>query len=140
MLQIKSKSIIIPKNKLKFVFWYKYFLLPLLLALFISSKAILFAHSLSHQFQHSNNFVTAENSILEKIISSHFANFADASKKAEDCSLCELWNLQNQIVPVAVTIFAITAFYLAFISRDFNRVKLSYLLSSYSSRAPPQIS
>ncbi|MBU6338445.1 MAG: hypothetical protein KGQ36_00505 [Rickettsiales bacterium] len=128
MLQIKSKSIT------------KYFLLPLLLALFISSKAVLFAHSLSHQFQHSNNFVTAENSILEKIISSHFANFVDASKKAENCSLCELWNLQNQILPVALAVFTILAFYLAFISREFNKVKLSYLLSSYYSRAPPAIS
>ena len=36
--------------------------------------------------------------------------------------------------------FVIMAFYLAFISQDFNRVKLFYPLSSYSSRAPPQVS
>lgn len=123
-----------------FQFITKYFLLPFLLVLFLISRSVLFAHSFSHQFQHSNNFVIAENSILEKIVSSHFANFTDASKKAENCSLCELWNLQNQILPTAVAVFVIAAFYLAFICREFNKVKLSFLLSSYSSRAPPAIS
>jgi hypothetical protein len=123
-----------------FQFITRYFLLPLLLVLFISSKTILFAHSFSHQFQHQDNVKISESSFLEKIISSHFANFADASKKAENCSLCELWNLQNHILPTAATVFVIAAFYLAFISRYSNRVKISYLLSSYSSRAPPAIS
>ena len=119
---------------------YKYFLLPIFLVLFVTCKAVLFFHSFSHQLPVKNYVINVENNIIEKIISTHFANFTDSSKKAENCSLCEISNFQNQLLPFTYLFLAILAFYLAFVSRDFNRVKLSYLLSSYSSRAPPQIS
>jgi len=126
------------KEKIKSIF--KYFLLPVLLVLFVVSRSLLLAHSFSHQeFKDSKQSSHTQN-ILEKVIFSHSGEAKDSSKKAAGCSLCALSNLQNQVLVFAAEIFAMIAFYLAFISRDFNRVKLAYISSSYSSRAPPVIS
>lgn len=116
---------------------------------FVAGRSVLLVHSFSHQefdqgingSKKTQQVTIQDKNILEKIIFFHSGNSSDSSKKAADCSLCVfLSNLQNQVLFSAVFAFAITAFYLAFISRDFNRVKLFYPLSSYSSRAPPQVS
>ena len=134
------------KEKAKYIS--KNFLLPIFLVLFVAGRSVLLVHSFSHQefdqgisgSKKTQQVTIQDKNILEKIIFFHSGNSSDSSKKAADCSLCALSNLQNQVLFSAVFAFAITAFYLAFISRDFNRVKFSYLLSSYSSRAPPQVS
>ncbi len=53
------------------------------------------------------------------------------------CVWCFSSNLQNQILLTASFIFLAAYFYLTFFTRNFNRVKASYLLSSKSPRAPP---
>ena len=134
------------KEKAKYIS--KNFLLPILLVIFVAGRSVLLVHSFSHQeFNQGINgskkiqqVTIQDKNILEKIIFVHSGNSSDSAKKAADCSLCTLSNLQNQVLFSSAFAFVVMAFYLAFISRDFNRVKLSYLLFSYSSRAPPQVS
>lgn len=129
-------------KNLKFTF--KYFPIPALLIFFVLSRSILLVHSFSHQkIGHEHKVEQAafsQQNILEKIIFAHFGDSSDSTNKAVNCALCALANFQNQILFSASLSFVIMAFYLAFISRYFDRNKLSYLLSSYSSRAPPRIS
>ena len=126
------------KEKIKSIS--KYLLLPALLVLFVASRTLLLAHSFSHQEFQDSKTVAHEQNFLEKVIFSHLGESDDLVKKAQSCSLCALSNLQNQLLVFGAQVFALIAFYLAFISRDFNRVKLAYISSSYSSRAPPVIS
>jgi hypothetical protein len=61
-------------------------------------------------------------------------------KDFRHCAVCSFSNSQNKIlVTTDVTFFAAT-FFLVFALRNFNRVKLSYLLTSYYSQAPPKVS
>lgn len=84
----------------------------MLLTFFVVSKTLVAVHAFSH-----NQF-----------------------SSAKDCAVCDFVHLQNQIAPTSDLVFLATFFCAVFIFRKFDRVKLSYLLRSYSSRAPPVIS
>jgi hypothetical protein len=65
---------------------------------------------------------------------SHDINHA---KDLHHCTICSVSNLQSQFLTFANPNFVAAIFFLIFALRNFNRVKLSYLLSSYNSQAPP---
>ncbi len=110
------------------------FVTAFLLMLFVLSKTVVLVHAYSHQ----ENFAPAtQKSFLEKIFFSHEKS---SSKKAENCFLCAFSNFQNQISLAPNLIFSAAILYLAFALRKFDRIKLSYLLSSKAPRAPPVIS
>lgn len=118
------------------------FLVATLLILFVFSRGISLIHNFLHQELNSsetNSLATShlEQSFFAKLI---FAHEKSSDKKFSHCLLCSFSNSQNQITPLANLIFCVAAFYLAFASRKFDRVKLSYLLSSKAPRAPPVIS
>jgi hypothetical protein len=103
------------------------FLAVLLLIYFSISTMFLLVHSVSHQF--SNQSVYKENSANTDQKSSH-----------TKCDLCDLFVTQNQLLSFKFVAFAVLSFYLAPLFFIHNRVKLSYLLSSHSVRAPPLFS
>jgi hypothetical protein len=90
----------------------------LVLVLFIAGQGISLAHSFSHY----------EFSTKEQPLKKHHS---------ESCALCFSANFQNQIFANTALTFCLAIFYLTFFTRFFDRVKLSYILSSKSSRAPP---
>jgi hypothetical protein len=90
------------------------------LAIFIAGGSISLAHSFSHQ-----------SDALSQEKTSH---------KAHDCYLCSFSAFQNQISLTPNLAFYAAFFFVVFALRKFNRVKLSYLLSSKAPRAPPVIS
>ncbi len=104
------------KNQSKFL----RIILLTLLTLFVVSKTIVVVHGFSH-----NQFGSV------KILS---------NETAKDCQICDFVHLQNQIAPASDLVFLATFFCAVFAFRKFDRVKLSYLLRSYSSRAPPVVS
>lgn len=112
MFQIKSQS-----NFIKIF-------VVLLLALFVAGSSF----SMLHAFSHHTSVV--ENSSNDK----------NPEQKSTHCLFCFFSNFQNHINLTPQLFFCVAAFYLAFISREFDRVKLSYLLSSNAPRAPPVIS
>jgi hypothetical protein len=61
-------------------------------------------------------------------------------KDFHNCALCSFSNSQNKILIAPEISLLVAAFFLVFALRNFNRVKLSYLLSSNQSRAPPKVS
>ena len=118
------------------------FLVAILLILFAVSKSILLVHTFSHQeinAQESRLVAVSqlEQNFFEKII---FAHEKSTGKKSEHCFLCSFSNSQNQITLPASLFFCVAAFYLAFASRKFDRVKFAYLLSNSAPRAPPALS
>lgn len=119
------------KQNIKSIF--KYFLVSFGLIFFVASSHISFIHNVTHHQETYQNTTNIADPILHN-------NVSDSSKEAIDCALCMLANYHSQILFSVTAPFIIMAFYLAFISRYFNKVKLSYLLSSYSSRAPPHYS
>lgn len=100
---------------------FKYLLLPALLMLFVASSNLALMHSFSHQS-------------VEQV----HKNTGAPVKDVAHCAVCFLAGSNHHILLSAVVTVAIAAFYVAFPARKFNKVKLSYLLSSYLSRAPPQ--
>ncbi len=84
----------------------------MLLTFFVVSKTLVAVHGFSH----------------------------DQFSSKKDCAVCDFVHLQNQIAPVGDLVFLAAFFQAVFVFRKFDRVKLSYLLRSYSSRAPPVIS
>ena len=90
------------------------FLIALLLAIFLIGRGVALQHSFSHDQDHSH--------------------------KTEHCSVCSFSNFSSGGTEPQSLIFVVTAFLLLISSREFSRVKLSYLLSSRCSRAPPRIS
>jgi len=112
-------------------------LVALLLILFVISRGFFALHAFSHQENSSAKVENAEQNFFAKIIFSHEKS---SDKKSENCYLCVSANFQNQILLLPSLIFSAVAFYLAFALRNFDRVKLSYLLTSKAPRAPPVIS
>lgn len=90
------------------------------LAIFVAGGSISLAHSFAHQ--------------------NEIASHEKTSSKTHDCYLCSFSAFQNQISLTPNLAFYAAFFYVAFALRKFNRVKLSYLLSSKAARAPPVIS
>ncbi len=96
-------------------------------------------HVFSHQEdsdQNSDITNFSETNFLDNII---FAHEKSADKKAPHCLFCSVSNFQNQISLAPNVALAMIFFYFIFSLRNFDRVKLSYLLSVKSSRAPPII-
>ncbi len=96
------------------------FLVLFLLAIFVIGKSLVLFHSFSHQNPLAQNH--------------------DLEHKKDDCVLCSFASFQNQISFADFYCFAASGFMLIFALRFFNQNKLSFLLSSKSSRAPPRIS
>lgn len=131
------------KKYLKFLTKSAVFLLLIFIALASIYGA---AHSFSHQ-----NFVLekntknaqnlqAQNKYLAKFFAAGFAKKHQASKATTDCATCFLFSLQN-IAFFNFKLIFFTAFFISFLLwRNFDRVKSSYLLNSFLSRAPPAIS
>ncbi|MBM5782280.1 MAG: hypothetical protein FJ368_02535 [Pelagibacterales bacterium] len=119
----------------------KYIFVSLLLAFFLICQTVLLVHSFSHKINSSEiGFSDVENSFLEKAFLFHDKNDSSEKHSDDSCSLISLLNLQKQILLCPALLIAIAVFYNCFVKRIFNKVKLSYLLSSYFGRAPPQIS
>ncbi len=57
-----------------------------------------------------------------------------------DCSLCFTSNIFSNFAFMAMAAFFVAEIYLFLVWRDFNSLKLSYLRSTNTSRAPPFIS
>jgi hypothetical protein len=85
-------------------------------------------------------FVAAKTTALVHSFSHHQINFSHEKSAHHNCEICAFANFQNQILSAPNFAFVAIAFCLIFLARKFNRVKLSFLLSSYLSRAPPVIS
>jgi hypothetical protein len=138
------------------------FLTVILLILFVLSASLSLIHSFLHQnFEwppqslsfkissdsQSNNSKNADNvkkpdavlvrSLWQKII---FAHHASDNKKTSGCVLCSFHISQSQILALQNLTFDNALFCLFFAIRKFSRVKLSYLLTSRFSRAPPAFS
>ncbi len=109
-----------------------------LLTFFILGKFFVLLHSFSHSNQPSNLILSENKNFIEKIIFSHDKN--KSHKNFDDCVLCSFSNLQNQIFLTDNIFFFSSFFILIFALRFYNFSKLSYLLTSKLSRAPPFIS
>ena len=121
------------KNKFKHIA--SHFFCAFLLLLFVVSKFVSSAHGFSHlSGAASIKAASHDQNFLEKLIFSHSQ---ERSAKIDHCFLCSFSNSQNQISLSPNLFLALTFFILIFFSRNFNRVKLSYLRSSSLSRAPP---
>jgi len=112
-----------------------------LLFCFVASASISLLHSFSHQVNTSVEgsvvkVSTHKENFFQKLIFSH--NGKPLTKNFHDCFLCSFSNSQNQALISADLFFFTAAFFLVFALRFFDRVKLSYLLSSSYSRAPPR--
>jgi hypothetical protein len=120
---------------------FKFFII-LSLALLVLGSSLATLHSFSHHEVASSKTTSLKvtslhKSFFEKII---FAHEKSSGKKSEHCFLCAALNFQNQIFLTPNLIFTTAIFYLVFALRYFDRIKLSYLLSSKAPRAPPVIS
>ena len=110
------------------------FFIAVLLVLFVTSRA----NSMLHAFSHQKSGVEFKMSnIFAKLI---FAHEKSTEKKSEHCSICSVFKAQNQTLTSAYLAFLVAFLYFVFAIRRFDRVKLSYLLSSQAPRAPPVIS
>ncbi len=118
------------KNQSNF---YKFFAI-VLLVFFVASRGLSMLHAFSHQEKgmgfKSDNFLT-------KLL---FAHEKSAEKQSEHCAICSVLNVQNQIVATSPVLFLACFLFFVFALRRFDRVKISYLLSSIAPRAPPLIS
>lgn len=101
------------------------------LILFVASQAISLTHSLSHQ----GFSAFAKESVLAKIFFAHGAE--KNSGTTQHCFVCAIAEIQNHFFASPNLVFLPAVFYLIFFTRNFNRVKLAYLRSSNTSRAPP---
>jgi hypothetical protein len=105
------------------------FLAIFLLLLFVMGQGFSLLHSLSHQ-----EFGSA------KTLQAEFSKKSSDQKNSENCFFCSFANFQNQISFTPSQSFCVAFFCLAFAFRKFSREKLSYLLNSFYSRAPPALS
>lgn len=103
--------------------------------IFAATKIVSSVHSFSHQ-NSQTKILQTDAGFFEKI----FHGEKNSEKNPHDCFLCAAADFQNKILFSANFIFAAAIFYFIFSARKFSRVKLSYLLNSFSSRAPPVIS
>jgi hypothetical protein len=114
---------------------FKILLLPLIV-LFILGKSFVLFHGFSHyNFSNKAELVLDESSFL-KTADKH----QESQKKSHDCILCNFVNFQNQVLTTSIIALIVSDFLLIFALRFFNRAKLSFLLNSFLSRAPPVIS
>ncbi len=117
-------------------------LAALTLILFALSRGVFALHDFSHH-EFSNSKISSPDEVqisqnfFEKLI---FGHENSENKKSENCFLCAFASFQNQTLTAPNFAFAILAFGLVFLVHQFDRVKLSYLLSSKAPRAPPTIS
>jgi len=100
--------------------------LALLLSCFILANIFSSLHSFSHK-------ISADLVLSEKSNSSQ-------SHDLSHCSLCLVSNFSEKTTFSIAIFFAFLSFALSFNARVFDRVKWSYLNSSFLSRAPPKIS
>jgi hypothetical protein len=110
------------------------FFVAVLLVLFVTSRAVSMLHAFSHQEKEA---VFAGDSVFAKLIFSHEKS---SDKKSEHCSICSAFNSHNQSLISSSLVFFAAFLLFVFALRKFDRVKLSYLLSSQAPRAPPVIS
>ena len=117
---------------------YKLIFTTLFLACFACASISLAVHSFSHKF----SFLQKADSEAVFLVSENSAakNHQSPSHDLSHCALCFLSSIENNSIFAASIIFVAEAFFLFLIWRKFNRVKLSYLLASFSSRAPPFVS
>ncbi len=119
----------------------KYIFVLLLLALFFICRTVLLVHSFSHKIISDEvGFIKVENHFLEKVFFFHDEDKNQTKQDYESCPLLYLLNSQKQLLFYPALFAAINVIYLSFVRRSFDKVKLSYLISSYLVRAPPQIS
>ena len=117
-------------------------LFPLLLiAYFIGIRSFFLVHQFSYHTAQSQ-----QNSISQKILADQAASKNIVVKKrinrsenaGESCSICHLAAFyQSNILLADLVFFVLTFFYFAHLFALKNKVKISYLLSSYHTRAPP---
>ncbi len=100
----------------------------LLLVLFLAGSSFSLLHAFSHH----------DSTSIEKL--SDKKNPAPKSAHTAHCLFCFFSNFYNHVALAAQLVCAAVAVYLVLISRENDRVKLSYLFSSYAPRAPPVIS
>ena len=121
----------------------KHFFAAFFLASFAVASVSLAVHGFSHKINFADknissvkdNFLESSKFVTELQI---FANDKSAAKHdLSHCSLCFLSIVQNNILFLAAQIFTVAAFSLFLVWRNFNRVKLAYLSSSFLARAPP---
>ncbi len=113
----------------------KYFIAAIFLACFAVASVSLAVHAFSHKINFADKNIFSIKSATESQI---LTNSKPATKHdISDCSLCFLSVIQNNILLLAAQIFTVVAFSLFLIWRNFNRVKLAYLSSSFLARAPP---
>lgn len=110
----------------------------LFLTLFILSKSLVLLHDFSHQ--NSLSFNSTKSLDNQSFLAKIFHENKKSGKNFNDCFLCSFLNFQNQISVSSKFFFAASAFVLIFAYRFFDSSKLSFLLNSFSSRAPPFIS
>ncbi len=106
-----------------------------LISCFILSKSLLLLHGFSHQ-----NFTNIAAIEDQNFLTKFFGEHKKSGKSSDDCLLCSVLNLQNQISVIDSLSFAASCFLLIFAFRFFDSVKLSFLLASHHSRAPPTFS
>ena len=106
------------------------------LVFFAAYKSVVFLHSFSHLSKEISISQGNEGGLLKQMIFGHSKNH---HKNNYDCILYSAFNLQNNLL-LSIFDFAILSYFMIFFTRFFSRVKLSYLLSSYYSQAPPAIS
>ncbi len=118
------------------------FFAAILLILFVSSGSLALFHAFSHHEIIADESASIKVQSLEKTFFAKiiFAHEKSAGKNSENCFLCSFSNFQSQVSLAPNLIFLAASFYLVFAFRKFDRVKLSYLLSSQAPRAPPVIS
>ncbi|MBL6665198.1 MAG: hypothetical protein ISQ34_05075 [Rickettsiales bacterium] len=83
--------------------------------------------------------VFAKSSILLHEYSHDAVNIVDFDDNEEDCALCEFAKISSKIFLFVAFAMLILSGYLVNVLSRLNRLKLSYLLSSKLSRAPPAI-
>lgn len=117
-------------TKISKFFAFKTFFAVSFLVIFIFSIFFANFHSFGHNF--SKNF-----SKIEKI--DGFFEKNQENHNIFNCSFCLSNNFHNNSFLALKITFSAMLFYMAFARRYFSSVKLSYLLNSFSSRAPPAL-
>jgi hypothetical protein len=105
----------------------------LLIAYFIGIRAFF----LVHQFSHQN--ISVQKVLENKNITTQASN-QESQDDQNSCLICYLANLyQHNILLVGGLVLSLTLFYLNQLFALKNKIKLSYLLCSYQSKAPPVV-
>jgi hypothetical protein len=125
-------------------------LVNFLLIFYVISSSFALAHSFSHQSsnaaevrnkEYQSKDSSSRNGFFLKALSSHISKEKNEGKKSagnfSDCLILALHSSQKYSFAASFSLAALMIFQMVFSWRKFNRVKISYLLSSFSSRAPP---